>query len=46
MKGIHHDYPSKRLEIYGEGKERESLEALIRDLGLEKVVFLCRCWKA
>lgn len=40
MKGIHHDYPSKRLEIYGEGKERESLEALIRDLGLEKVVFL------
>lgn len=37
---IHHDLPGCSLHIYGEGRERESLQALITSLQLEESVTL------
>lgn len=37
---FHKDFPDFTLEIYGQGKEKESLEQLIKQLGLEKTVLL------
>lgn len=37
---LHKDHPEYRLEIYGQGNEREALEALISELGLKDSVLL------
>jgi len=37
---LHEQFPDMELHIYGEGKERNSLEKLIKDLSLENEVFL------
>ena len=40
FKQVHEKHPDYRLVIYGEGPERENGEALIKQLGLEKMVLL------
>ncbi len=37
---LHKDFPEYRLEIYGEGEERNRLEALVKSLGLEGCISL------
>ncbi|HEY0606396.1 MAG TPA: glycosyltransferase family 4 protein, partial [Herpetosiphonaceae bacterium] len=37
---LHRQYPRLRLVIGGDGPERAALEQLVRDLGLERVLFL------
>ena len=40
FKDLHSEYAEYKLVIYGDGPERQSLEALIKDLGLSEVVLL------
>lgn len=37
---VHERYPEYKLFIYGEGEERQNLEQLIENMGIEKNVFL------
>lgn len=40
MKQLHNKYPNLSARIYGEGQEREALQKLIEELGLQDVIFL------
>ena len=38
---VHKEYPEYILEIYGQGEQRQYLECLVKQLGLDKNVVLC-----